>query len=183
MSLTKAQLLATSPCTVLSDVLSFFEDYQKLYSKSSDNPHRMAGQFHWSFPGLDQRSFTAFANLLALRNGGQIEILSPCDVIQDEDGSDEGSVDTSRPNQISDSGHNKLKKRFLDCLAEFVANDKGGKFVACSSMREGEDCMTIWITRNGGFQSLEETLSERLSELLSNLSSRSGGMSPLILNS
>ena len=36
------------------------------------------------------------------------------------------SMDTRFAHQISDLGHERLKQRFLDCLAEFAANKKGG---------------------------------------------------------
>ena len=33
----------------------------------------MADRFDWSLPGLNKHHFIAFANLLALQNGGQVE--------------------------------------------------------------------------------------------------------------
>lgn len=39
---------------------------------------------------------------------------------------DAPSIDTRFAHQISDSGHGRLKRRFLDCLAELAANKKGG---------------------------------------------------------
>jgi hypothetical protein len=138
----------------------------------------MAEHFDWSLPRLDKRHFTAFANLLALRNGGQVEPASlHDDMLHEDESSDDGdavSIDTSRPHRISDSGHNRLKRKFLDCLAEFTANIKSGKSVACSSMREGEENVTLWITRNEGFQTPEVPLFDRLSELLSSLSCTNG---------
>jgi hypothetical protein len=78
----------------------------------------MAEDFDWSLPGLNQRNFIALGNLLALRNGGQVEpAFVTCESqLQDEnessDDSDAGSIDTSRPCKISNSGHRGLKKSF-----------------------------------------------------------------------
>lgn len=133
----------------------------------------MAQSFDWNFPGLNRHHFTAYANLLALRNDGQVEPISLGNEILDEDkfddDSDAISIDTSRPQQISDSGCDQLKMKFLDCLAELTANKKGGKFVTCSSMMEGEETVTLWITRNGGFQVSDNIFFEKLSKQLSGL--------------
>lgn len=86
----------------------------------------MAEAFVWNLPGLDRQQFTAFGNLLALQNGGKMEPASLCDEDllhgKSDNGSDARSIDTSSPQQISDSGNDGLKKKFLDCLAEFAAN-------------------------------------------------------------
>jgi hypothetical protein len=52
-------------------------------------------------------------------------------------------MDTRFAHQISDSEHKKLKQRFLDCLAKFVANKKGRTAVACSAMKEAKDNVVI----------------------------------------
>lgn len=138
----------------------------------------MAQDFNWNLPGLNRHRFTAYANLLALRNGGQVEIASlgteMLDKDESNDDSDAFSNDTSHPHRISDSGHHHLKSKFLDCLAELTANKKGGKSVACSSMMEGEETVTLWITRNGGFQITDILFFEKLSERLSGLLYRKG---------
>ena len=64
------------------------------------------------------------------------------DLDDNEDG-DEPSRNTRFAHQISNSGHGRLKRRFLDCLAEFAANRKGGTAVACSAMKEAEDNVII----------------------------------------
>lgn len=98
-------------------------------SQRHQNLSTMSEMFSWSLPGLNRRHLTAFANLLALRNGGQVEPASLRDELLDQDNldddSDGGSIDTSRPRRISDSGHDRLKRNFLDCLAEITANKKG----------------------------------------------------------
>ncbi|KAF8848410.1 hypothetical protein BDZ45DRAFT_810815 [Acephala macrosclerotiorum] len=134
----------------------------------------MAEDFIWSLPGLNRHHFTAFGNLLALRNGGQVEPASLREKLlsgeQSDDDSDSGSIDTSRAQPISKSGHDALKRKFLDCLAEFTANRKGGQSVACSAMKEAEDSVTIWITRNEGFQDFEKEVFDRVADRLSKLS-------------
>ncbi|KAF7943452.1 hypothetical protein EAE96_011378 [Botrytis aclada] len=134
----------------------------------------MTQDFNWNLPGLNQREFTAYANLLALRNDGQVEPVSLGTELSDENesttDSDTISINTSHSNLISDSGHHQLKTKFLDCLAELAANRKGGKYVACSSMMEGEENVTLWITRNGGFQIVDNHFFEKLSRRLSGLS-------------
>jgi hypothetical protein len=61
----------------------------------------MAEDFVWSRQGLNKHRFTAFGNLLALRNGGQVEPASLREELlseeQSDDDSDSGNVDTSRP--------------------------------------------------------------------------------------
>lgn len=142
----------------------------------------MTDKFVWSLPGLNKHQFTAFGNLLALRNGGQVEPASLTEDILDgnesENGSEASSIDTDCPGQISNAGHGGLMRKFLDCLAEFAANKKGGKSVTCTAMREAEESVIIWIARNEGFQSLEKYLfEEKLADLLSNISCCKGILS------
>ena len=100
----------------------------------------MAEDFVWSLQGLNEHHFTAFGNLLALRNGGQVEPASLREellsVEKSDNDSDSGSDDTNRPQPISQSGHNALKREFLDCLAEYAANKKGGA-IGCMLGYEG----------------------------------------------
>jgi len=139
----------------------------------------MASDFIWSLPGLNRHHFTAFSNLLALRNGGQVSPASLREELllgeQSDNDSDSGSMDTRRAQLISKSGHDALKRRFLDGLAEFAANRKGGQWVACSAMREAEDTVVIWITRNEGFQDFEKEVFDGAADCLSRLA-RSSGM-------
>ncbi|KAH8596150.1 hypothetical protein B0O99DRAFT_686195 [Bisporella sp. PMI_857] len=130
----------------------------------------MTETFNWNLPGLDKRLFAALANLLALRNGSQIELATiPQDDPEGSDSDDEsdsGSIDTSQPQCISKSRNSRLKKKVLDGLAELAANRKGGQYVACSAMREEEDSVAVWIARNEGFQQEDELFFQRLSDLL-----------------
>jgi hypothetical protein len=138
----------------------------------------MGERFDWNYPGLNKTHFNALGNLLSLRNGGQVEpAWLPDEMLEEvpeEDDWDAASVDTRKAHQISDSGHNRLKRKFLDCLAEFAANRKNGKTVACTAMKEAEDNVTLWIARNEGFPDQEKPLFHNLSELLSRLSCNKG---------
>lgn len=143
----------------------------------------MSETFDWNCPGLNWSHFHSLANLLSLRNGGQAEPSSLSDTVleedwdpddnDDEDG-DAPSVDTRLAHQISGSGHGRLKQRFLDCLAEFAANKKGGTAVACSAMREAEDNVVIWITRNEGFSDVDKLVFDKVGKVLGSLSCSSG---------
>ncbi|KAF2639440.1 hypothetical protein P280DRAFT_428535 [Massarina eburnea CBS 473.64] len=137
----------------------------------------MSGRFYWSYPGLDWSQFHSLANLLSLRNGGQVEPSSFSNTVLDEnwDSDDSGdahtsSIDTGLANQISDSGHGSLKQKFLDRMAEFAANESGGTAVACSIMREAENNVIIWIARNNGFSDVDRTTFDKLGNLLGCLS-------------
>lgn len=137
----------------------------------------MSESFDWSFSEFGRTHFTALANLLSLRNGGQAEPASLPDGVLEADPNDDwdaASVDTRKVHQISDSGHDRLKRKFLDCLAEFATNMRSGKTVACTAMKEAEDNVTVWIARNEGFPDQEKSLFSRLSALLSSLSCSKG---------
>ncbi|KNG83331.1 hypothetical protein ANOM_008385 [Aspergillus nomiae NRRL 13137] len=139
----------------------------------------MAEQFNWTAPNLNQHHFISFANLLALRNGGQVEPAWSLHDSEEEERDEEdetnpdtaSSVNTNQVQQISDSGYDKLKRKFLDCVAELAANDKGARFVACSAMREGEDEVTVWISRNEGFREVDHVAFARVGGLLGGLGS------------
>ena len=141
----------------------------------------MNESFAWNYPGLDWSHFHSLANLLSLRNGGQAEPSSLSNMVLEEDcyleDSEDGdapSIDTRFAHQISNSGHGRLKRRFLDCLAEFAANRKGATAVACSAMKEAEDNVIIWISRNDGFSDLDKLAFDRFGKMLSSLSCNSG---------
>jgi hypothetical protein len=68
------------------------------------------------------------------------------------------SVNTICVRLITDSKYGRLKQKFLDCLAKFAANKKGGTAVACSAMRESENSVSIWIARNGRFSEADKPI-------------------------
>ena len=141
----------------------------------------MSESFDWNYPGLNWSHFHSLANLLSLRNGGQAEPSSLSDTVLEEDWDSDNNGDGNAPSintifadEISDSGHGRLKRRFLDCLAEFAANKKGGTAVACSAMKEAEDNVVIWIARNEGFSDVDKLVFDRLGKVLGSLSYNSG---------
>ncbi|KAF2681846.1 hypothetical protein K458DRAFT_371081 [Lentithecium fluviatile CBS 122367] len=148
----------------------------------------MNESFDWNYPGLNWSHFHSLANLLSLRNGGQAEPSSLSDTVLEEDwdpddngDGDAASMDTRLAHQISDSGHGRLKRRFLDGLAEFAANKKGGTAVACSAMKEAEDNVVIWIARNEGFSDVDKPAFDRLAKLLGSLSCNNADQSESLL--
>ena len=136
----------------------------------------MSERFDWNYPDLNWSHFHSLANLLSLRNGGQAEPSSLSDTVLEEDwdsdnneDGDAPSINTRFADKISDSGHWRLKRRFLDCLAEFAANKKGGTAVACSAMKEAEDNVVIWIARNEGFSDVDKLVFDKLGKILASL--------------
>ncbi|KAF2709074.1 hypothetical protein K504DRAFT_380044 [Pleomassaria siparia CBS 279.74] len=137
----------------------------------------MSDSFNWNYPGLSWSHFHSVANLLSVRDGGQAEPSSLSDTLLEEDWNPDGdedgdasSMNTRLAHQISYSGHERLKRKFLDCLAEFAANKKGGEAVACSVMKEAEDNVVIWIARNAGFSGVDEAAFDTFGRLLGSLS-------------
>ena len=141
----------------------------------------MSESFDWNYPGLNWSHFHSLANLLSFRNGGQAEPSSLSETVLEEDwdsdnngDGDAPSINTRFADKISDSGHGRLKRRFLDCLAEFAANKKGGTAVACSAMKEAEDNVVIWIARNEGFSDVDKLVFDKLGKMLASLPCNSG---------
>lgn len=84
------------------------------------------------------------------------------------------SLNTRLAHKISDSGHGRLKRKFLDGLAELAANKKSGIAVACTAMKEAENNVVIWIARNEGFSGVDKPTFDRLEKLLGSLSGING---------
>jgi len=120
----------------------------------------MTEKFHWGLSGLNKPRFVALTNLLSLRNGGQLEpVDDPLNEVPDQDGADNASTstgDTNRPDILSPSGYDDLKRCFLDGFAELVACEKAATHVSCAIMQEEEDMTQIWVARNEGFQETDE---------------------------
>lgn len=146
--------------------------------------------FSWDHPGLDWHRFHSPANLLALRHGGQVEPCSLSDAVLQEDwdhdeeeeeesgiNADAASENTVRAHQIASSGHEKLKRKFLDCIAELAANKKGGHAVACALMKEEEIKVTIWVARNNGFTGVDQSAFGKAGTALSRTACRNGTVS------
>ncbi|KAI9849140.1 MAG: hypothetical protein M1837_005370 [Sclerophora amabilis] len=148
--------------------------------------------FDWNQNGLDEARFVALTNLLSLRNGGQME--TP-ELDQDEDPVEEASdgeeafseADTEHPCALAESGHEELKTRFLDRLAEIVSRERPsggsnvergrkGSFVACTTLREAEDDVYIYVTRNNGLDVKDMHFFSKLENLLPKMSRREGAL-------
>ena len=93
--------------------------------------------------------------------------------LDDNTDGDASSIDTRHAYQILYSGHERLKRRFLDCLAVFAANKRGGIVVACSAMKEAEDNVVIWIARNEGFPDVDKLVFNKLGKVLGSFSCNS----------
>ena len=113
----------------------------------------MSASFHWGLRGLDKARFDAYARLLRLRNGGQIEEATDFAGLPDEeDPADPDDDDSVNAGILSRSDETRLKKAFLDRLSELVANEKGGAFVSAALMIEWPDRVDILVTKNNGIK-------------------------------
>jgi hypothetical protein len=131
--------------------------------------------FHWSLPGLSGQEFHALTNALLLKSGGQLEpTFSEVDKAEDvKEANDAASEETTRLDQLSNSSaYEKLKKTFLDRLAELAANEKRAGAVACTAMRELEDGIVVWVARNEGFKNEDNLFFDDLASRLAEFSRR-----------
>ncbi|KKO98364.1 hypothetical protein THAR02_09534 [Trichoderma harzianum] len=120
----------------------------------------MSSSFPWGIDGLDKSRFEAYAKLLRLKNGGQIEEASNLSEILDEDIELEKPDDTDsvNANAFLSFDERKMKRAFLDRLSELIANEKGGHHVSSSLMIEWPDRVDILVARNNGFREGDVTL-------------------------
>lgn len=70
----------------------------------------------------------------------------------DNEGSDAGEDDddSTAPTTLFDGSDDKMKKAFLDRLAELVANEKGGPHVSATLMIEWPDRVVVLVAKNRG---------------------------------
>ena len=104
------------------------------------------------------REFTVFAQLLSLRNGGQMGIAQLDEFDQLDSPADDESIvslNTTAADRGFDARDLGLRKRFLDRLSELLAYERGGDHVSCAVLREdeAEGRVDIWVARNTGFHS------------------------------
>ncbi len=133
----------------------------------------MSKSFDWNYLGLNWSHFHSLTNLLTLRNGGQAEPSSLSNTVLEEDWDPDDNGDGDAPSMdtiFAYSGHGRLKRRFLDYLAEFAANKKGGTAVAYSAIKEAKDNVVIWIARNEGFSDMDKLTFNKLGKVLGSLS-------------
>ncbi|PTB65734.1 hypothetical protein BBK36DRAFT_1202535 [Trichoderma citrinoviride] len=116
--------------------------------------------YPWGIDGLDRSRFEAYAKLLRLKNGGQVEKASSFSEAPDEETEADmlDDTDSVNANAISMFDEKKLKRAFLDRLSELVANEKGGYHVSSSLMIEWPDRIDILVARNNGFKKADATL-------------------------
>ena len=69
---------------------------------------------------------------------------------EDEDKDENAEADDATDNEktLARSGDSVLKKEFLDRLAQILAREKSGLFVAYTSLTETADNATIYVARN-----------------------------------
>lgn len=114
----------------------------------------MEFSFPSGFERWDRQRFEAYAKLLGLKNGGQIEEASDFKGIADEEeeSSESDSAASENVEPSSQFNENKLKRAFLDRLSELIANEKGGHHVSASLMIEWPDRVDILVAKNTGFK-------------------------------
>jgi hypothetical protein len=120
----------------------------------------MSVPFLSGLEGWDRFRFEAYAKLLRLKNGGQIEEADDYTELADEqmELSDLDSPNSVNVKLLSGFNENKLKRAFLDRLSELVANKKGAHFVSASLMIEWPDRVDVLVARNTGFTKKDLTV-------------------------
>ncbi|KAK3322760.1 hypothetical protein B0H66DRAFT_474160 [Apodospora peruviana] len=128
----------------------------------------MSQQFDWKEPGLNRARFEALTKLLRLRHQGQVEPPTRFDNDEDDDSqlapeTDCSSVKASPP---TDFEADRLRRQFLDRLAELIANHKGGRHVAATAMSVGPDSVKVTVAKNDKFRQIDREFIERVQSLL-----------------
>ncbi|KAL7803693.1 hypothetical protein V8C44DRAFT_343588 [Trichoderma aethiopicum] len=116
--------------------------------------------YPWGIGGLDKSRFEAYAKLLRLKTGGQVEEASNFSQMPDEELESDtlDDADSVNADAFSMFDEKKLKRALLDRLSELVANEKGGYHVSSSLMIEWPDRVDILVARNNGFREADATL-------------------------
>ncbi|KAK0620150.1 hypothetical protein B0T14DRAFT_224675 [Immersiella caudata] len=141
----------------------------------------MYASFHWGPEGFKKARFEAYAKLLRLRNGGQVEeATNSFDFLRNEpedyqDSRDDAELTRANLDTASSSFRDKrLKIAFLDRLSELVANIKGSHHVCAAMMIERPDHVDILVARNNGIKPEDPTLTllEALSSNMTEIARR-----------
>ncbi|KAF3483671.1 uncharacterized protein GIQ15_02995 [Arthroderma uncinatum] len=146
----------------------------------------MSASFLSGPDGWGKHKFEAYAKILRLKNGGQIEEAVDFTELADEQAEIPDLESTSSVNVdiLSRFNEDKLNRAFLDRLSELIAHQKGGYYVSSSLMIEWPDRVDILVARNNGFKEKDprvqilETIASSLRDI-SQLNSQ--GMSYLSL--
>jgi hypothetical protein len=97
--------------------------------------------FHWQLDGLDKPKFELLVNMVSNYQGsGQLKLKS-----------------TSFGNRGPIPKQRKLRMRFLDRFAELVSRDSRLEMVSCTMLREAEGTVKVWVSRNSGFDTEEDS--------------------------
>lgn len=128
----------------------------------------MTHTFSWQTAGLNQARFQAYAALLRIKSGGQVndrpEIVYELNADDDIGDYDDAKSDSAVTLSFSDE--TRLKAAFQDRIAELVSSNKGGQHVAATSMIESIESVTVVVARNGELQEADENFLRKLQELL-----------------
>jgi hypothetical protein len=119
----------------------------------------MSESFRWGEKGLDNARFQAFAKILRIRNGGQVEPPTSYDNIRDEDEDEDMKIDaddnSTKTQTLTDFDDKRLRRSFLDRIAELVANIKGGRHVTAALMVESPEEVQVFVAKNQGVEENE----------------------------
>ncbi|KAF1986884.1 hypothetical protein K402DRAFT_454120 [Aulographum hederae CBS 113979] len=128
----------------------------------------MASRFHWDLSGLDLDRFRAYASLLRLRSGGQVdERLEAEQILQIENSSAESDdADSVAPLAVILFDETRLREAFQDRVAELVSNVKGGYHVAATLLVEMPDVAQLVVAKNESFSPTDENFLAKLQDLL-----------------
>ncbi|KPI43240.1 uncharacterized protein AB675_7177 [Cyphellophora attinorum] len=130
----------------------------------------MTSFFDWSGHGLDQARFEGLAKLLRLRYHGQVEHPSRYDELQrdaifDDDDANSDAA-TNRTSTLVNFNPGRLRRTFLDRLAEVIANEKGGRHVAATMMVQAQDSVNVFVAKNNKFRQADISFLDQLAALL-----------------
>ncbi|KAK1749421.1 hypothetical protein QBC47DRAFT_355084 [Echria macrotheca] len=130
----------------------------------------MNRKFDWKEQGLDRARFEALTKLLRLRHQGQVEPPTQFedDGEQDDDaqGPDEMDCSSVKASPPTDLEAGRLRRRFLDRLAELIADQKGGRHVAATAMSVAPDRVKVTVAKNDKFRATDMEFLERVQSLL-----------------
>jgi hypothetical protein len=130
----------------------------------------MTRRFDWEANGLSRARFEALTKLLRLRYHGQVEPPTRFDELQHDARTDDEAnpddADSTKAFTLADFNPNRLRRVFLDRLAELVANEKGGRHVAATMMVTGQDKVDVLVARNDKFRPGDEKFLKQTEELL-----------------
>ena len=124
----------------------------------------------WEANGLSRAKFEALVKLLRLRYHGQVEPPSRFDELQHGAETDDDAVvddmDSTKALTLTNFNPDHLRRIFLDRLAELVANEKGGRYVAATMMVYGQDKVDVFVARNYKFHPSDVRFLEQTEALL-----------------